>query len=60
MWEIWLVEEINLLGSSLDLLLLLYPVMSLGNMRVLCQSRRQGQVVEIGLRSHLHYPHVHI
>ena len=34
--------------------------MSLGNMRVLCQSRRRGQVAEIGLRSHLHYPHVHI
>lgn len=47
MEEIWLVEEINLQGHSLDLLHPLEPVMSLGNMRVLCQSRRQGQGLEI-------------
>lgn len=47
MEEIWLVEEINLQGRSLDLLHPLEPVMSLGNMRVLCQSRIQGQGLEI-------------
>lgn len=34
--------------------------MGLGNMRVLCQTGRQGQVVEIDSRSHLHYHHVRV
>lgn len=47
MEEIWLVEEINLQGHSLDLPHPFQPVMRLGNMRVLCQRRRQGQGLEI-------------